>query len=156
MAMSYGLGTNRFLIWWDLDSSDDLTARLDGGLTYKLTTNGTGRVQYHTNEIIYNPANGTASYVVDGRMLTNGWPRSANSSPAGRVAWGAGSSGGQGQMNFNRVTFEVANSIVADYNAGFEPALAPDPRSQGWTNGTPSGTITNGISPDRGQGVVTT
>jgi hypothetical protein len=156
MTMFYGLGTNRFLIWWDLDSNDNLTARLEGGGTYVLTTNGTGSALYHTHEIIYDAANGTASYVVDGEVKTNNWHRSTGGSAAGQVAWGAGSSAGQGQMNFNRVTFEITGTVVADYDAEMEPTLATDPRTLGWTNSPPSTTSTNGVSPDRGAGVVTT
>src|SRR5262245_17109749 len=51
MAMSYGLGAKRFLIWFDLDSNGDLTAELEGGPTYTLTANGTGSALYHTHEI---------------------------------------------------------------------------------------------------------
>src|SRR5687767_9527200 len=30
MNMSYGLGNQRVLIWWDLDANNDLTAELEG------------------------------------------------------------------------------------------------------------------------------
>jgi hypothetical protein len=36
MQMSYVLGSRHFLIWWGLDGSSNLTARLEGGSTYTL------------------------------------------------------------------------------------------------------------------------
>lgn len=153
ITLLYGLGARRFLIWWNVDGNGDLTAELEGGSTYTLTTNGTGTEEYHTHEIIYNPATGTANYVFDGVVKTDTWPSSAVPYPAGRMAWGAGSSGGQGQMNFNTVTFEVTNTVVASYDAGAEgnPAMSPDPTTQGWTldpPAPPAGTSVEGISAD--------
>ena len=160
MYMAYGLGTNRFLIWWGLNGNGDLTAQMDtGGTTFILTTNGAGSALYHTNEIIYNPTNGTASYLFDGQVITNHWPPSAYSANAGQIAWGAGSSIGEGEMNFHTIRFVVTNGIVAGYDAGTEPTNAPAPASQGWTlnpASPPSNTSTNAISPDRGAGVITT
>ena len=160
MYMAYGLGTNRFLIWWGLNGNGDLTAQMDtGGTTFILTTNGAGSALYHTNEIIYNPTNGTASYLFDGQVISNNWPPSAYPANAGQIAWGAGSSIGEGEMNFHTIRFVVTNGIVAGYNAGTEPTNAPAPASQGWTldpASPPSNTSTNAISPDRGAGVITT
>jgi hypothetical protein len=33
LFMAYGLGNRRFLIWWELNGSGDLTAELEGGPT---------------------------------------------------------------------------------------------------------------------------
>src|ERR1051326_2396617 len=150
MTMIYGLGSKRFLIWWGLDANNDLTARLEGGPTYTVTTNGTGRALYHTHEIIY--TNGAASYLFDGAVKTNNWTGSGNAWTTGAVTWGSGSSPNKGQMNFNRVTFEVTNFVVAGYDAGTAPAVAPNPIDSGWAlppaAGRLAGTSTNAISPD--------
>jgi len=152
LSMIYGQGNKRFIIWFDLDSNGDLTARLEGGLTYTLSTNGTGAALYHTHEIIYNPTNGTARYVVDGVFKTNNWPGSASAYPAGQVAWGAGSSSGQGEMNFHTVTFQITGlGTVATYDAGTagNPVEASNPTSQGWTRLAGTTTIPEGpLSPD--------
>jgi hypothetical protein len=151
MAMIYSLGGKRFLVWWGLDGNSNLTARLEGGLTYTLTANGSGSALYHTHQIILNPTNGTASYVVDGQVKTNNWPGGAGSFTAGQVYWGAGSSTGQGQMNFHTATFEVVGlGVVAGYDAGMvgEPATAPNPVAQGWTLNYSALVGTNAISPD--------
>jgi len=58
MIMLYGLGTKRFLVQFNLTVGGELTAALEGGSTYTLTTNGTGNVLYHTHEIIYTTAHG--------------------------------------------------------------------------------------------------
>src|SRR5688500_10638311 len=53
MLFFYGVGTNRFSIYWDLDANNDLTATPFNHPTVTLTTNGTGAAFYHTHEIIY-------------------------------------------------------------------------------------------------------
>ncbi len=66
-------------------------------------------------------------------------------------AWHAGwlfapSGTGQGRMNFHSATFAVTNSIVASYDAGTHgnPAVAPSPVTQGWTETTGAGTSVGG------------
>jgi hypothetical protein len=148
--MSYGLGSRRFVIWWDLDDNGDLTGELDDGFPITLTSNGTGSAFYHTHEIVYNPASGRASYLMDGQAVTTNWQSSPNASAAGRISWGAGSSPGRGRMNFNGVAFEITNTIVAGYDAGTagDPPLAPDPAAQGWILSAGAGPTTASISPD--------
>jgi hypothetical protein len=153
MAMIYGLGNRRFLIWWGLDGSDNLTARLEGGSTYTLTSNGLGTALYHTHEIIYDPASGTASYAVDGIPIATGWPGSAVAFTSGQVYWGAGSSAGKGLMNFHAIDFEISGlDGVASYDAGtsglsnFVPP--PNPTTLGWTLNSGSSTTAAGLSRD--------
>jgi hypothetical protein len=147
MGMGYGLGGDRFFIWWELNSNGDLTAELEGTTTLTLTTNGTGTALYHIHEIVYNPTNQKCTYLFDGQVMTTNWVKSANNLTAGQVYWGAGSSAGLAQMNFNRATFEVTNTVVADYYAGTQPAMASNPTNQSWTlNG--SGANSAGVSPD--------
>jgi sialidase-like protein/VCBS repeat protein len=147
---SYGMGSKRFLFWLDLDANGDLTVLLDGQSARKLTTNGFGATDYHTHEIQY--ANGTATYRFDGTLLISNWPGLTLNNPAGAVSWGAGSSGGQGQMNFHRVEFAIGGSnVVAAYNAGTagNPAEAPNPISQGWTRLAGATPLPEGpLSPD--------
>lgn len=158
MTMTYGLGTRRFLIWFELNGNGDLTAELEGGPTYTITTNGTGTARYHTHEIIYNPTSATASYIVDGQVKTNGWTNSAVSFAAGQVYWGSGSSAGQAAMNFHTVSFSITGGgTVASYDAGTNgnPAIAPDPVTLGWTLSQGAGTTATHVSPDTDMVVVT-
>ena len=55
MVFLYGVGTNRFSVYLDLDSTNNLTATPFNQSTVTLTTNGTGSALYHTHEIVYNP-----------------------------------------------------------------------------------------------------
>jgi hypothetical protein len=59
----YGVGTNRFSIFWDLDADDNRTARPFGQPTGGLTTNGAGATLYRTHEIAYDPTNRNATYL---------------------------------------------------------------------------------------------
>jgi len=49
-------------------------------------------------------------------------------------------------MNFHSATFAVTNSIVASYDAHTHgnPAVAPSPVTQGWTETTGAGTSVGG------------
>ena len=153
MAVGYGMANRRFLVWFELDASGDLTVELEGGDTYTVTTNGSGTWLYHTHEIVYDPLNARASYIFDGEIKTADWSGSANALPAGQVFWGAGSSAGRARMNFQSIGFEITNTVVAAFDAGAagNPATAPNPANLGWRR-TPStfapGTSVSGISPD--------
>ena len=63
-----------------------------------------------------------------------------------RIAATNSSGTGQGRMNFHSATFAVTNSIVASYDAGTHgnPAVAPSPVTQGWTETTGGGTSVGG------------
>jgi hypothetical protein len=150
IAMAYGLGTNRFLIWFYLDDAGDLTADLDGLATYTLTTNGTGTALYHYHEILYNPATGQASYLFDGRAVMTNWVPAGNSLTNGQVFWGAGNSSGAGTMNFHTVAFKITNAIVAAYDAGSAPDTAQDPTNAAfaWGLSASDSTSVSGVSPD--------
>ena len=131
MMMAYGLGDRRFQIGFDLNAHGDLVATLLGESSYTLTRGGTGTNLYHTHSIRFNPANGTASYLVDGVTMINNWPAAEIPMAAGLVSWGAGSSPGRSIMNYHTVTFEVNGlGVVASYDGGTEGN--PDPTVQGW------------------------
>ncbi len=153
MAMAYGLGTNRFLIWFSTNIDGDLTADLDGTATFTLTTNGTGAALYHYHEILYNPATAQASYLFDGRVMTTNWVPSTNSLNSGEIFWGAGDPSGTGTMNFHTVIFSITNAVVAAYDAGTNgnPPTAPDPALTNWISDPgvpPADTAVTNISPD--------
>ena len=63
-----------------------------------------------------------------------------------RIAATNSSGSGMGRMNFHSATFAVTNSIVASYDAGTHgnPAVAPSPVMQGWTETTGAGTSVGG------------
>jgi len=148
IAMAYGLGTNRFLIWFYLDTNGDLIADLDGAATFTLTTNGTGTSLYHDHEILYNPATAQASYLFDGRVIATNWAPSDNSLTNGEILWGAADASGTGTMNFHTVTFKVTNTIVAAYDAGAAPDTAQDPTNFAWGLSPDDSTSVTNVSPD--------
>lgn len=154
MVMIYGDGVTRWEILWSLNNGDLQSLLYNNGGTYLVTSGGTGTNLYHTHQIIYNPTNHTATYLVDGQVRSTNWTGSAASGwPAGKVAWGAISPPNVGSMNFHSARFEVTNSVVAAYDAGTQnnPISATDPVASGWvlsTSPPPSGTSINAISPD--------
>jgi hypothetical protein len=82
----------------------------------------------------------------DGQVKDTNWLGSPNDLLAGQVIWGTGSGTGQGRMNFHSATFVVTNSIVASYDARTHanPAVAPSPVTQGWTETIGAGTSVGG------------
>ena len=56
------------------------------------------------------------------------------------------SGSGMGRMNFRSATFAITNPIVASYDAGTHgnPAVAPSPVAQGWTETRGAGTSVGG------------
>ncbi len=116
----YGDGTNRFIIWLDLDTNDDLRATVvgTGGGTYILTSGGTGQADYHDFDIVYDPGTGTAAFMFDGQRIDGGaWTGQANTTFTG-VQWGTGSSGGQGSANFHSVTMTVYDQTATTAAGG--------------------------------------
>jgi len=147
MNFLYGLtAVRRFLVWWDLDSSRNLTALVEGQPVRVIATNGFDATFYHTHELIY--TNGTATYLFDGAVIAAGLPGvDAGTTPAGLIAWGGGSSAGQGQMNFHQVQFEIAGrGVVASYHAG-SAGPVPDPVTLGWTANPASPALPNAFTP---------
>ncbi|QQL45417.1 DUF6288 domain-containing protein [Sulfuriroseicoccus oceanibius] len=130
--VEYGNGSKRFLVFYDLDDNDDLTAKLfgTGGGTYTLTSGGTGTQNFHDIVVLYDPATQTASFVVDGVRFDGGsW--SGQGSGAKGVEWGNESSGGQGSAAFHTVKWSyfdmpitLGSGAVVSYNSGevnFDP-----------------------------------
>ncbi len=159
--MTYGHGDRRFIVGWDLDASGRLTARFYGaggtfsGVATNLTGPGEGSSAYHQHELIYSPATRTATYLLDGTPVYTWTGLAPNSDYNGQALFGAGANGGRGGMNFHRVQFAITGQgTVSEYSAGYQgnPAIAPDPASQGWTRtwSVPANTdVTNApVSPD--------
>jgi len=149
MTFFYQTSANRrFLIWWDLDSEGNLTAELEGLAPQVVATNGLGSTLYHTHEIRY--TNNMATYLFEGKTIGT-WPGvSLSLQPSGQVFWGSGSSAGMGQMNVHDVQFEIATiGAVASYHAGTagNPAVAPNPVTQGWTATPASPPLPNAFTP---------
>ena len=148
MVFLYGVGTNRFSVFLDLDSNGDLTATPFNQPPITLTTNGTGAALYHTYEIVYSPTDRQATFLFDGIQRTT-WSGDGVNASNGLVTWGAGSTSGQGRMNFHAITFAIGTNVVAAYDAGTQsnPTNSPDPRAQNWIASLTMGN-TNFISPD--------
>jgi len=150
MVFYYGVGTNRFSIFWDLVAGN-LTARPFNQPVVTLTTNGTGWLLYHTHEISYDPTNSLASYYFDG-VLKATWAGDGVTADNGLVVWGSGSTSGMGQMNFHSAKFFIGTNpvAVASYDAGTQdnPTNAPPPESQFWMPILAPGAMVVAVSPD--------
>jgi hypothetical protein len=153
LFFAYGDGNTRFLVYLDLDANSDLIAFSTALATetYLLTTNRTGSASYHDHELSLNPTNHVVTYRFDGQTIAS-WPGEPTTLQG--VYWGGGSTKGQGSLNCHRAQFLILNTdqILAQYDAGTEdaPVEAPSPRSQGWTETTPSSPrqTVGGVSPD--------
>ncbi len=111
LNMLYGDATGRrYLVFFDWTGIDvDLTAQLGGGITTNLTAGGIGAADYHTHEIVFDPATQRASYYFNGTLIFSGWNGDASAAYNG-PQFGADSSAGQGSMNYNLVEFSVNNA----------------------------------------------
>lgn len=136
MMFLYGDGARRHLVYFDLDDNGDLAVELIGSTPQRrvLTSGGTGTVDYHTHEIVFNPTNQLATYLFDGTAI-HSWAGDAASNNG--IFWGSGSTAARGAMNVQQARFEILQGgpVVASYNAGTEgnPVVAPDPVSLGWS-----------------------
>lgn len=111
--LQYGNGTRRFLIFFDLDANDDLTANLfgTGGGVITLTSGGTGTDSFHDYSLLYDPVTQTSSFLVDGNRVDGGsWTGQASGFSG--VQWGTGSSGGQGTAAYHRVAHQVISPSI--------------------------------------------
>jgi hypothetical protein len=129
--------SNRFLIWFSLDYDGNLKVHLNGPVPTFLPTQGLGWLRYHTHQLVFDPTNNTADYYFDGVKM-NGSPLSPIPvTGVDGVRFGNGSTLGTGSMNFNKVELETrqTHQVLASYEAGLagNPAVAPDPVTQGWT-----------------------
>ncbi|MBI1176159.1 hypothetical protein GC207_01830 [bacterium] len=137
----------RFLVFLGVDFQGDLYLVQPNNLgTVTLTSDGLGWSKYHTHEIVYDPANGTADYYFDGQKVnTAPWPKIAGTGLDG-VRFGNGSSSGMGSMNVNKieVTTQQSNQVLALYDAGTtaDTNVDLDPEHQGWTR-VPDATDSN-------------
>jgi Vibrio cholerae sialidase, lectin insertion len=152
-SMVFGDGTRRYYVFFDLNSTGQLTAQLLGNGTnylYTLTSAAQG-TNYHTHEMIYDPATGDATYRFDGSVIA-AWAGNLSTGQSNQVMWGANSSGGLGVMNYHHAEFSITGQgVIASYDAGFDgnPATAPSPATQGWERYTFGTTIAEAaISPD--------
>ena len=110
----YGDENNhRYLSWYDLDPNGALTVALQGLGTFgPLTPDFTGNSAYHLFQTVYNPATGDASYYVDGELVASGFAGDTSAYANNGVAWGAGSSGNLGSMNYNLVEFQAVKPAM--------------------------------------------
>jgi len=141
MVFLYGDGTLRHGVYLRVNTDGDLVAGLLGATPeeYVLTNDRLGTTDYHTHEMVYDPETQLATYLFDGDPI-HAWSGQAQVNNG--IFWGSGSTAGQGAMNVHKVHFEIlgTGTTVAQYDAGTEgnPAIAPDPVTQGWTlHGSP-------------------
>jgi hypothetical protein len=89
----------------------DLQVQLNSGVTTNVTSGGVGASDYHLHEISFDPVTKLASYYFDGTFVS-AWGGSAGSASVGGPQFGAESSAGQGNMNFNLAEFSVVNATT--------------------------------------------
>ncbi len=95
---------HRDLLWFDLVNGE-LFVRPQGGVDQTLTS-GSGSLDYHLHQVLFDPATSTASYYFDGELMYSGWAAPVASAALSGIQWGTGSSAAMGSMNFNLVQFQ--------------------------------------------------
>lgn len=157
----------RFLVFFSLDEQGNLLLEQPNNLgTVALTADGLGWAKYHTHQIVFDTANGTADYYFDGqKMNTAPWPKVDGAGLDG-VRFGNGSTSGSGSMNVNRIELKTrqTDQVLALYDAGTtaDTNVDLDPEHQGWTrvpDGTDANVSAGPLSPDdatvwQGQAVI--
>lgn len=107
-VLIYGNGSQRFVVFYDLDANDDLTAELvgTGGGTYTLTSGGTGAAAFHDIALSYDATSNTAAFFVDGvRHDTGAWAGDVN--VFNGLQFGNGSTPGRGSAAFHKVQLSI-------------------------------------------------
>lgn len=103
---------NRFLLWFDVNETLDLTLRPQGAADLVLTSGSVGTAAYHLHQVVYNPATTNADYYFDGERILTGWAGDVSVFAYSGIQWGTGSSANQGSMNFNLVEFKAVEPPV--------------------------------------------
>ena len=116
----------RWIIFYDINSSGQLVASLQGGSAVTLT--GLDATRHHTHEIVYSPASQQAEYLVNGVVRASGW--AGTTGTANGVRFGTESSGGRGDGYYNRVSF-----VINDPPAPPVPAATVHPASRSVVEG---------------------
>jgi len=138
MGFMYGDGTRRYGVYFDVDAfgSGGLVAGLFGAspVRHTVTPDDTSAGDYHTHELVFDPATELVTYFFNGDPIHT-W--SGESHGHNGISWGAFSFEGLAAMNVHEARFEIFESgeVPANYFAGIEsnPSIAPDPLTQGWT-----------------------
>src|SRR5207253_89950 len=107
-SMAFGDGIHRFYIYFDLDSSGNLTAQLlsTSNVTYTMSLPAPDVLKYHLHELIYDPATARATYRFDGNVIAS-WSGDVSTSQSNQVMWGANSTTGRGEMHYHRAEFSI-------------------------------------------------
>lgn len=115
MGLSIWIDNRGYFVLFDLDGSN-LRATLFNSpspdFPIVLTSGGVGATSYHDIALIYRPGSTGVTFEFDGvaRGVTTGESQQHENA----LLWGNLSAAGRGQMNFNRVMFEVL--VPGDYN----------------------------------------
>jgi hypothetical protein len=115
MGLSIWIDNRGYFVLFDLDGSN-LRATVfnspNADSTVVLTTGGVGATSYHDIALVYRPGIAGVTFEFDGvaRAVTTGESQQHDNA----LLWGNLSAAGRGQMNFNRVIFEVM--VPGDYN----------------------------------------
>lgn len=99
----YADGSRRFLPILQLDANGDLAVQLEGGGYHVLAT-GPAATDYHTHEVVFDPATQRAAYLFDGTPIET-WGGSATAQR--QVTFGQGSSFIEGRARYRSVRFEA-------------------------------------------------
>ena len=98
----YADGSRRFLPILQLDTNGDLAVQLEGGGYHVLAT-GASATDYHTHEVVFNPASQRAVYIFDGTPIEI-WAGAATSQR--QITFGQGSSFTAGRARYRSMRFE--------------------------------------------------
>jgi len=114
-VLVYRDGSRQYLVWKEIDPNGDLVVDLIGDARYTLTSDGTGSDAFHEHDLSYDPETGLATYWFDGTVIAT-WDGSGHSGR--QLIWGAGSTGGQGEAHYHKVTHTVGG--LGDFDSHIE------------------------------------
>ncbi|MFB2703205.1 MULTISPECIES: exo-alpha-sialidase [Aeromonas] len=129
----YGDGNKRFLA--DLQTNTDKSVKAvlytdTGNIEYPLDLDISG---YHNYQI--KGSGSTASFYVDGRLVTSNWLGQTHSSKT--VTWGNGCSNTSGAVAYQNIDFRIGNSSLLTFNASLmkrvNGTVINTPTDQGWS-----------------------
>ena len=113
----------RWILFFDIDASGNLTAQLTGSTTITVAT-GASATAYHLHEMVYNPATATVEYFVDGVSKATAY--AGTTGTYNGVQWGNGSSAGRGDGYWNTVTLTITDPPPVPQ----PPVVTTQPQSQ--------------------------
>lgn len=108
-----------YAIHFDLNSANDLVAKLDGySQEYVLTANGSGTDQYHMFDLYSAPGSNVATFRFDGQVLGEWNGIQSGHAPGVNARWGFEDSASQGEIFFQEIEFGDGPPPAINFDPG--------------------------------------